>query len=391
MKTYKRILIMAAATLLAVGTAGCTKLSENFNEHEETTMESQTSAEEGLLSKAESRMREFITAVNIQNYEGISSMIYMPEKALITDDNIQWYITRTTLADITGISIEKLEIKVPDGSIKKNVEVYVNKTGYAFEMVLDSNNNWKIVLPELYVENWSLKIPKGCGVEVNGTDISEYRIPATVVDEYDTYTFPAVAAQKMTVKTTSSVYGEFTQDVTPLSNSESVPVICKINEDETNNILARIADIWNGIYKDYTNNVGVESVKKYFTDDFDATEITNIMTIYLPQLETGESVSGYKGEVRYSNFYMKEAIPWTKDNYGSVLLKSDNCVEVNFGYRIDFVAPLTGGSYSVRKASKITMAYVDAPELGNGAKTYKIKKLDETKIFNDNNYNLNDY
>ena len=37
------------------------------------------------------------------------------------------------------------------------------------------------------------------------------------------------------------------------------------------------------------------------------------------------------------------------------------------------------------------MAYVDAPELGEGAKTYKIKKFNETKMFTDNDYKLNDY
>ena len=144
------------------------------------------------------------------------------------------------------------------------------------------------------------------------------------------------------------------------------------------------------MYKDYTNLVGVDAVKKYFTDDFDNSEITNIMSLYFPQLETGPTEKEI-GEIRYSNFFMKETIPWTKDNYGSAILKSDSSVEINFGYRIDFVAQPTGYPFSVRKVSKITMAYVDAPELGEGAKTYKIKKLNETKMFTDNDYKLNDY
>lgn len=384
----KRLLVAIMTMMLSVSMIGCTKLSEEFSEEVET--ESPVSAEEGLISKAESTMKEFITAVNIQNYEGITELIEMPENSLISDKNVEWYITRTALADITGVNIDKFEIKVNEGALKKNVEVYVNKEGYAFDMVLDSDNQWRVVLPELYVENWSLKIPKGCTATVDGKDISGYKIPATVVDDYDTYTFPAIAKQELKVKTTSSIYGEFEQNIKPATNSESVPVICKLNDDETTSILKHIQDIWNGIYKDYTNLVGVEAVKKYFTDDFDYSEITNIMNLYLPQLETGPADKEI-GEIRYSNFYMKETIPWTKNNYGCAILKSDNSVEINFGYRIDFVAQLTGGSYSVRKASKITMAYVDAPELGEGAKTYKIKKLNETKMFTDNDYTLNDY
>lgn len=255
----KKLLVAMMAIIISISMTGCTKLSEDFSEEVET--ESPVSTEEGLISKAESKMKEFITAVNIQNYEGITDLIEMPENSLISDENVEWYITRTALADITGINIDKLEIKVKEGALKKNVEVYVNKQGYAFDMVLDSDNQWRVVLPELYVENWSLKIPKECTATVDGKDISSYKIPATVVDDYDTYTFPAIAKQELKVKTTSSVYGEFEQNIKPSTNSESVPVICKLNDDETTSILKHIQDIWNGIYKDYTNLVGVEAEK----------------------------------------------------------------------------------------------------------------------------------
>ena len=387
MKKNMFLIAMMAAVLSSTVT-GCTKFSEDFSE--EAELQNPDNQEEGLISKAESRMKDFITAVNTQNYEGIKDLVAMPENALITDNNIEWYITRTALADITGVKINKLDIDVKEGTLKKNVEVYVNKEGYAFDMVLDSDNEWRIVLPDLYAENWSLKIPKGCMASINGEDISMYKIPATVIDDYDTYTFPAIPKQELQVNTTSSVYGEFKQTIKPATNSESIPVICKLNDDETSSILKHIQDIWNGLYKDYTNLVGVDAVKKYFTDDFDNSEITNIMSLYFPQLETGPTEKEI-GEIRYSNFFMKETIPWTKDNYGSAILKSDSSVEINFGYRIDFVAQPTGYPFSVRKVSKITMAYVDAPELGEGAKTYKIKKLNETKMFTDNDYKLNDY
>ena len=386
---YKKIMIGLMVGALTVSVTGCTRFSEDVSEKEDG-VEAAANEEEGLISKAENTMREFITAVNTQKYDGITDLVEMPENAFITDQNVEWYITRTALADITGVQINKLDINVKEGALKKTVEVYVNKEGYSFDMELDSDNGWRVVLPDLYVENWSLKIPKGCTATIAGKDLTDYKTQSSIVDDYDTYTFPAIAKQKFTVETVSSVYGSFTQEIKPTSDSEALPVICKLSDAETTSILKHIKDIWNGLYKDYTNAVGVDAVKKYFTDDFDNTEITNVMDTYFPQLETGPTDKD-AGAIMYSNFYMTETIPWTKNNYGAAILTADNAVEVNFGYRIDFNAQTTGGSYSVRKPTTITLAYVDAPELGEGAKTYKIKKLNETKMFTDNDYETNDF
>lgn len=302
----------------------------------------------------------------------------MPVNSFISDADIEWYITRTPLADITGVSIESLEINVSDGALKKTAEVYVNKSGYAFDMELDSDNMWKIVLPELYVENWSLKIPKGCTAIVDGEAIDAYRVPATVIDTYDTYTFPAVAKQNMKVETTSSIFGSFTQEITPLTDSESIPVICKLNDAETTSILRQIQNIWNGLYTDYKNGVEIQAIKKYFTEDFDNTVMTSLFFSYFPTLEKSEK----EKDVTFFNFYMKEAIPWTKDNYGCAILSSDNSVLVNFGYRIDFISS-TGGAYNTNKVTEITMAYED--------QTYKIKEVNDNSLFYDNDYTTNDF
>ena len=107
MKKNMFLIAMMAAVLSSTVT-GCTKFSEDFSE--EAELQNPENQEEGLISKAESRMKDFITAVNTQNYEGINDLVAMPENALITDNNIEWYITRTALADITGVKINKLDI-----------------------------------------------------------------------------------------------------------------------------------------------------------------------------------------------------------------------------------------------------------------------------------------
>ena len=377
----KKMMIYALLAAATLNISGCAKLSEDFDEAQAET-ESQTSSEEGLVTKAENLVREFVTDVNLQQYAGISSMVYMPQNSFVSDNNIQWFILRTSLADVTGINIKSFDISISDGALEKDATVYINKSGYKLHLILDTDNTWKIELPGLFVENWSLKVPKGCTITVDGNNVDDYLIPATMIDTYDTYTFPAVAKQDMQVETTSSIYGSFTQTVSPTANSETVPLICKINDAETTSILRQIQNIWNNLYTDYKNGVDVEAVKKYFTDDIDNNMVTSIMTTYFPALENPGDSGKEQGS--YINFYMKEIIPWTKDNYGSAILQSDNTIQVNFGYRLDFTST-AGGVFNLNKVSSITVQY-DKQEA-----TYKICRVDDTKLFYNNDYSSNDY
>jgi hypothetical protein len=373
-------MIIATTFSLALSLSGCTKISETFDEGAAET-ESKVSLEEGALEKAQKVMRDFVEAVNLQNYDGITEKVYKPDNSFLNDTNIEWYISRSALADITGININKLDIEISEGALKKTATVRINKTGYQFEMELDPSNDWKVVLPELYVENWSIKIPKGCSVTIDNKSIEDYRAPSAAIDLYDTYTFPAIASnQTYEVKTTSTIYGDFLQKVTPKSDSESIPVICKINDAETASILRQIQSIWNGLYMDYKNGVDVSAIAKYFTDDFENTEMTNVLFTYFPALEMYSN----DNRISYNNFYMKEAIPWTKDNYGCAILSSNESVIVNFGYRIDFSSS-EGGSYNANKASTITMQY------DQESSTYKIKTINDKKLFFENDYTTNDY
>ena len=99
---------------------------------------------------------------------------------------------------------------------------------------------------------------------------------------------------------------------------QTVPLICKINDAETTNILRQIQNVWNALYTDYTNRVDIESVKKYFTDDFDNSVITDICSIIPGSGKTRRE----RGSGIVLEFYMKEAIPWTTNNYGCAILNT---------------------------------------------------------------------
>lgn len=374
------IYLCSVAISAAAFSAGCTRLSESPEDPGVSFEGNADNLEEGSVAKAENCVKNFINAINTQDFAGISDMIYLPENAFVSDKNVEWYLQRSGVSDITGVKIKNFDVELSDGALQKDATVYVNKTGYRLSLAMDSDNQWKIVMNDMFVENWSLKVPKGCTISVDGEDVTQYKIQAGAIDVYDTYTFPAISKQSVQVDTTSALFGNFTQTITPSADSETVPLICKINDAETTNILRQIQNVWNALYTDYKNGVDVESVKKYFTDDFDNSIITDIMFTYFPSLEQPES----EEQGIYSNFYMKEAIPWTTNNYGCAILNTSDSVLVNFGYRLDFTST-SGGSYTLKKISQITMTYDSADS------TYKIQQVNDTKLFYNNDYTLNDY
>lgn len=375
--------ILIMIIVVSVTISGCMmKISESFDENIET--ESETSVEEGITAKAETQVRDFIKKVNLQDYDGISQIVYMPQNAFVRDEDIKWYIDRSPLADITGIKINNLDIKIDGDAVKKNIAVYINKKGYLVPLVLDKDNNWKIQLPDLYVENWTLKVPKDCSVLVDNTRIDKYKSKVSITDEYDTYLFPAITKKELESVVESSIFGMFKQKITPLMDSETYPLICVLGDAETTNVLRSIQNIWNSLYNDYRNSTEVPALEKYFTSDFDKTEMTNIIFNYFPALETGPRDNTSRENIKYSSFFMKEVVPWTKDNYGAAILATDNSILVNFGYRIDFVSS-NGGAYNTNKVSQLTMEY------DNTNSVYKIKKVNNSKLFMDNDYTKNDY
>lgn len=394
-KMTRRICIAACSAALLF--SGCTKLSDSYDEAAE---ESQTSSEEGVVEQAEKSLKDFAKQVNLQNYEDITDLVYMPTDAFILDSDIEWYVKRTALADITGIEIKDMDVDIEPGALERKAVLTVNKKSYPLNVKLDSDDKWKVVLPSLYIENFNLKAPKGCEITVNGEDVSSYKTPSSNVDNYDVYVFPAVAkdprnnvtegdSQKsLNIRAVSSIYGEFEQTVIPVSDSQTSTVICRLGDAETENILRSIKDIWNALYTDYKNGVEVSAISKYFSPDFSNTEMTDIMQNYFPTLEMGKENKNTGEDVQYSNFYMRETIPWNRDNYGAAILKANDSVLVTFGYRLDFTAT-DGAVYNVNKVCTITMSYDNVTDPNNP--TYKIKAIDSPELFYDNDFSENDY
>ena len=181
------IYLCSLAIATAAFSAGCTRLSEGSDNSDVSFEANAENLEEGSVAKAENCVKNFINAINTQNFDGIADMIYLPENAFVSDKNVEWYLQRSGVSDITGVKIKNFDVEISDGALTKDATVYINKSGYQFSLAMDADNQWKIVMNDMFVENWSLKVPKGCTITVDGVDVDQYKIPATAIDVYDTY------------------------------------------------------------------------------------------------------------------------------------------------------------------------------------------------------------
>lgn len=373
----KNPLIFAVIAMVAMNTTGCLVSIEYKDEVATQSREDDLNTEEGSLQRAEKTTREFAAKLLTQSFSEITELLNLPPGYFISDSDAQYFLERSSLAELIGTGEEISNIELDGSAVEKTAEFTVGKKKYSINLVLSDDSAWKVDVPSMFVENWSIKVPGDCTVTVDDQDVSSYKMTMQNIDAaYALYTFPAISTGSHTLVVSSSLYGSFTQNITPKKTSDTYTMVCKISDQETSNILSCVKTIWNGLYSDYKSGADVPSIRKYFTSTVDTNILTNILTSYFPSLE------GEKSNTNYSGFYVTDVIPWTTDNYGAAVLETNNSVTVNFGYRLEFVDD-QGEYHNCNKATSLVMAYEDG--------TYKIKTIPDTTLFTDNDYTNNDY
>ena len=94
------IYLCSLAIATAAFSAGCTRLSEGSENSDVSFEANAENLEEGSVAKAENCVKNFINAINTQNFDGIADMIYLPENAFVSDKNVEWYLQRLSLIHI---------------------------------------------------------------------------------------------------------------------------------------------------------------------------------------------------------------------------------------------------------------------------------------------------
>lgn len=165
--------------------------------------------------KAKKVADKFVKKVPKEDYKDIKSYIYIPDNTFIKDDDVFWYIERSNLEDIVGMSKKQIVLTnmekdntVIDDSDNNNATTrkltYTTEDSEDYELILvqDRNNNWKIYMPDIYVADYKYKAEKSLTTYINGIEVTSDYIEknnGVVDDNYITYNIPYVPNRQFTI------------------------------------------------------------------------------------------------------------------------------------------------------------------------------------------------
>lgn len=226
-------LITAIVVLLGmVGFSGCgirAKATEKMETNssagtvEETSKATETEvAATPAPGKGYLLVEQFVSKLQSGDTADIMDMVYVEDATFVSADAIVWAVERNGLSDISGDTAAKYTL---ESSSKMSDEEYVkvlDASGSALmnlKAIMDSNNDWKIDMTSVCVENFQIAVPADSLVTFNSIPVDAKYITGTYGD-YDMQsivTLPLVTGQTVTVDVVTS-FGTLTSEVLPVTS-----------------------------------------------------------------------------------------------------------------------------------------------------------------------------
>lgn len=160
---------------------------------------------------------KFVKRVQKEDYKNIRSCIYIPDNTFIKDEDVSWYLERSDLEDIVGMSkkqilltnMEKDNTVINDSdntnaSVKKLTYTTEDGTDYELMLVQDKNNEWKVYMPDMYATNFKFTADKNLITYINGIEVTSDYIDETngaAIGDYVAYDIPYVPSREFTIST----------------------------------------------------------------------------------------------------------------------------------------------------------------------------------------------
>lgn len=206
----KRILIVLCLMGIMAVFAGC----GNSNKELYTPQNLQEKQAKKVADK-------FVKRVQKKDYKDIRSYIYIPDNTFIKDEDVSWYLERSDLEDIVGMShkqilltsMEKDNTMINDSdnanaSVKKLIYTIEDGTDYEIMLVQDKNNKWKIYMPDIYATDFKYIADKRLITYINGVKVTDNYIDETngvAIGNYVAYDIPYVPNREFTISTSDGV------------------------------------------------------------------------------------------------------------------------------------------------------------------------------------------
>ena len=319
-------------------------------------------------------INNLITLSYGNNYE----LVDIPENSFLdTNDYIEYVQKKSEYQGLAGFKIEEIiELNVDETSGMYSV-VLMNEAGNTknIGVNLKSNNGWKVEESNFYIKEWSLIVPKGTTVTIDGKEVSNSLIveDATSANTVK-YTIPAITSTKKEIILNNPLQSMTVEETPLLSNSGKKYEIILNNQELVDKAYAYVKDTWNQMYASYIAKENVSDVaSKYFDSSVDINNVDVYYNQSFKQLVTSNEI----------NHQLLEVVT-REDGPNKVL--SDELIQLNFGYKLSWLYDYTYSSDQLREMtrySKMILKY--------DGSSFKIYDVQDTKLFSYSNYFTNEY
>lgn len=221
---------------------------------------------------------------------------------------------------------------------------------------LNDNNNYKINVLEMYIEDWKVRVPGNSVLYIDGKEVSKDYFDKKD-NLYDVHNIPALIKKDTEIKIVLDGFGEYTETVMVADNAEVENVKFWIDGEEAQAILDEFKDIFNKLITSYAEGRSVSDVRSFFSDSMDEAMVE---MIYNDNIGKGFYSSGEN-----SNIVITDIIP-NYDEDAGIFPRSDKVVVVNFGFTATWNHRLLG-ERMMKRYSKIALERTD-----DGYKIYEL-------------------
>jgi len=228
-------LIVASVVLFGmVGFSGCgvrakatekTETNSSAGTIEETSKETETKATvTPAPGKGYLLADQFLSKIQSGDTADIMDMVYVKDATFITAKDVVWALQRNGLADVSGNADAKYTLKSNSKTSDSEDIAVLDASGaelMTLKAIMDNNNDWKIDITLMCVENFQIAVPADATVTFNSIPVDAKYITGTYGD-YDLQsiiTLPLVTGQTVSVDVVTS-FGTLTSDVLPVTSDE---------------------------------------------------------------------------------------------------------------------------------------------------------------------------
>lgn len=273
-----KITVIAASAAVAVGgTITAVVISGN---HSESAPERRMTSEETA--------ENFIYSLAVNKFDESLSAMYLPDTALVTSEDIQQCLPRTSFRSVSDINFDgnKMEIKAESQDYQNDTETVMTvnvvikdkENGFVIDnfkvsVYLNNDNYWAVDGSEFYYTDYQFYTPGGeTKVSINGRELGDEFIANKYYGTYSCYTLydvPYIAKKevRINIKNDSMDYSE---NVLPLSDDKlDEEDMIFMDESDNEEYFNVVMDIWNSLYKLYASGNGSSAALEYISSDAD--------------------------------------------------------------------------------------------------------------------------